>query len=99
MAMTRAIYLTLSVLIALTRPGYSQHKRERRTPAKTHVEYSLDTVMQRIDDMQETLNNISLFQQKHLDTNHLRDRLTDIVATLTGIQRSLDGGQTVEYKH
>jgi len=55
--------------------------------------------MQRIDDIQETLNNISLFQQKHLDTNHLRDRLTDIVATLTGIQRSLDGGQTVEYKH
>jgi len=95
----KAIVLTLFALIALTHPSYSQHKLERKIPVKTHVEYSLDTVMQRIDDMQETLNNISLFQQKHLDTTHLRDRLTGITATLTGIQQSLESGQTVEYKH
>jgi potassium efflux system protein len=75
-----------------------QKKKERKEPAKTHIEYSLDTVMQKIDDMYMTLNKINSFQQKHFDTANIRRQLVAIDSTLDLIRDNLSGNAVTEYK-
>src|SRR5580698_8621235 len=77
--------------------GHAQTK-EKKEPVKTHIEYSLDTVMQKIDDMYMTLNNINTFQQKHFDTASIRRQLGDIDSTLDLIRDNLTGNMVTEYK-
>src|ERR1700761_1369624 len=73
-------------------------KEEKKEPHKTHIEYSLDTVMQKIDDMYMTLNSINTFQQKHFDTANIRRQLGDIDSTLDLIRDNLTGNMVTEYK-
>ena len=75
-----------------------QKKKERKEPPKTHIEYSLDTVMQKIDDMYMTLNKINSFQQKHFDTANIRRQLVAIDSTLDLIRDNLSGNAVTEYK-
>jgi potassium efflux system protein len=75
-----------------------QKKKERKEPAKTHIEYSLDTVMEKIDDMYMTLNKINSFQQKHFDTASIRRQLVGIDSTLDLIRDNLAGNSVTEYK-
>lgn len=90
----------LLLCIFLLTPGLLVHaqahkgKKER----KTHLEYSLDTVMQKIDDMYTTLNSINSFQLKHFDTANIRRQLVDIDSTLDLIRDNLTGNMVTEYK-
>jgi potassium-dependent mechanosensitive channel len=77
-------------------PGQTHHPKKE--PAKTHIEYSLDTVMQKIDDMYMTLNKINSFQQKHFDTANIRRQLVAIDSTLDLIRDNLTGNSVTEYK-
>ena len=65
---------------------------------KTHVEYSLDTVMQRLDDMHFTLNSINNFQNKGFDTVEVRRQLEEIISTLALIRSDMEGNALPEYK-
>jgi small-conductance mechanosensitive channel len=81
--------------------GLTVHGQKRRTETekhKSHLEYSLDTVMQRIDDLYETLNNINTFQQKRFDTADIRHQLTRITTTLDRIRDDLTSNTVTEYK-
>src|ERR1700759_1574395 len=76
----------------------SHKEDDKKEPRKTHIEYSLDTVMQKIDDMYMTLNSINTFQQKHFDTANIRRQLGDIDSTLDLIRDNLTGNMVTEYK-
>jgi small-conductance mechanosensitive channel len=75
-----------------------QKRKTEREPPKSHLEYSLDTVMQKIDDLYETLNNINTFQQRHFDTANIRRQLTGITTTLDRIRDGLSFSTVTEYK-
>jgi potassium-dependent mechanosensitive channel len=77
--------------------GQARPRKEQRVE-KTHIEYSLDTVMQRIDDMHQTLNDINAFREKGLDTAELRSQLPGINNTLTLVRSTVSGGMMLEYK-
>ena len=80
--------------------GYAQTRKEKekKAPPKTHIEYSLDTVMGKIDDMYMTLNSINSFQLRHFDTAGIRRELGDIDSTLGLIRDNLTGNMVTEYK-
>ena len=81
--------------------GSTAHAQKHRTAKeehKSHIEYSLDTVMQKIDDLYETLNNINIFQQKHFDTADIRRELSGINTTLDRIRDNLTSNTVTEYK-
>jgi potassium-dependent mechanosensitive channel len=80
--------------------GHAQtHKeKEKKAAPKTHIEYSLDTVMQKIDDMYVTLNSINSFEIRHFDTASIRRQLVGIVATLDLIRDNLTSNTVTEYK-
>jgi potassium-dependent mechanosensitive channel len=77
---------------------HAQDAKEKKAPAKSHIELSLDTVMQKIDDMYMTLNSINSFQQEHFDTSNIRNQLSDINNTLDIIRNNLTGKMVREYK-
>jgi small-conductance mechanosensitive channel len=79
-------------------PGHTQTRKEKKQPRKTHIEYSLDTVMQKIDDMYTTLNSINSFQLRHFDTANIRHQLRDVDSTLDLIRDNLTGNMVTEYK-
>ena len=90
----------LLLCIFLLTPGlfvYAQTHKEKKAH-KTHLEYSLDTVMQKIDDMYTTLNSINSFRLKHFDTANIRRQLGDIDSTLDLIRDNLTGNMVTEYK-
>jgi potassium efflux system protein len=78
--------------------GHTQTHKDKKEAPKTHIEYSLDTVMQKIDDMYMTLNSINSFQLRHFDTAGIRRQLTEIDATLGLIRDNLTGNMVTEYK-
>src|SRR5580698_1758856 len=78
--------------------GHAQTHKDKKEAPKTHIEYSLDTVMQKIDDMYMTLNSINSFELRHFDTAGIRRQLTDIDATLGLIRDNLTGNMVTEYK-
>jgi potassium efflux system protein len=80
--------------------GHAQtnKEKEKKEPPKTHIEYSLDTVMQKIDDMYVTLNSINSFQLRHFDTASIRRQLVGIGTTLDLIRDNLTGNTVTEYK-
>jgi len=84
--------------LILTLAAHAQTRKEKKAPHKTHIEYSLDTVMQKIDDMYSTLNSINSFQLKHFDTANIRVQLRDIDSTLDLIRDNLTGNMVTEYK-
>jgi small-conductance mechanosensitive channel len=76
----------------------AQKKKHHIEVPKTRVEYSLDTVVQRLDDMHKTLNSIEQFQTKNFDTVRVRKQLGEFVKSLAVIQDGMYGGQLPEYK-
>jgi hypothetical protein len=78
--------------------AHGQTHRVDREPHKSHIDYSLDTVMQKIDDLYATLNSINSFQQKHFDTADIRRRLSGIITTLHLISDNLASNTVTEYK-
>jgi potassium-dependent mechanosensitive channel len=93
----RSLALGIFFLVGwLSSAGQAHHAKKE--PSKTHIEYSLDTVMQKIDDMYMTLNNINSFQQKHFDTANIRRQLLAIDTTLDLIRDNLTGNVVTEYK-
>lgn len=78
--------------------AYGQAKRPDKDPHKSHIDYSLDTVMQKIDDLYATLNSINTFQQRHFDTAAIRRQLAGINATLDLIRDNLASNAVTEYK-
>ncbi len=95
--MTRRLLLCIYLLTA-SLGSWAQTHKEKKEPTKTHIEYSLDTVMGKIDDMYMTLNSINTFQQKHFDTANIRRQLGDIDSTLDLIRDNLTGNMVTEYK-
>lgn len=78
--------------------SHAQTHPQKKPALKTHIEYSLDTVMQKIDDMYATLNKINTFQIKHFDTVAIRRQLGSIDTTLSLIRENLTGNTVTEYK-
>ena len=95
--MIRRLLLCIYLLTAAL-ASWAQSHKEKKEPTKTHIEYSLDTVMQKIDDMYMTLNSINTFQQKHFDTANIRHQLGAIDSTLDLIRDNLTGNMVTEYK-
>lgn len=77
---------------------HAQDATGKKAPAKSHIELSLDTVMQKIDNMYITLNSINSFQQEHFDTSNIRHQLRAINYTLDLIRSNLTGNMVREYK-
>lgn len=90
--------VAIAFCLLATGAAHGQKRRSAKEPHKSHLEYSLDTVMQRIDDLYETLNNINLFQQRRFDTASIRRQLTGISATLDRIREDLTNNTVTEYK-
>src|ERR1700760_839347 len=95
--MIRRLQLCISLLTFGLVSQSQTHHTAKEAP-KTHIEYSLDTVMQKIDDMYMTLNSINSFQQKRFDTANIRRQLSDIDSTLDLIRDNLTGNMVTEYK-
>lgn len=73
--------------------GYAQikHKEPAKAPvaAKTRIEFSLDTIVQRLDNMHLTLNRINDFQDHGFDTRQVEKELPEIVANLQTISNTV----------
>jgi potassium efflux system protein len=94
-------HLRLLLCIFLLTAGPASQAQTHHTAKerpRSHLEVSLDTVMQKIDDMYTTLNSINSFQLKHFDTANIRRRLVDIDSTLDLIRYNLTGNMVTEYK-
>jgi potassium-dependent mechanosensitive channel len=91
------IALIVTLLLAAT-SAHAQHRREPKKQEKSQIELSLDTVMGRIDDVQQTLTSITSFREKNLDTADFRDQVARINHTLDIIRHSLSGNKVLEYK-
>ncbi len=77
---------------ALWLTGYSQkkHKETPKPPAvKTRIEFSLDTIVQRLDNMHLTLNRINDFQDHGFDTRQVEKQLPEIVDNLQTISNTV----------
>lgn len=85
--------LLLQVSVVGVCPGQRVKK-----PKKTPIEYSLDTVVQRLDNLYLTLNSINDFQSKGLDTARTRKELRQMTASLRLIREDLDAEPVPEYK-
>ncbi|HVS96093.1 MAG TPA: mechanosensitive ion channel domain-containing protein [Puia sp.] len=95
----KAVCTLVTALFLLAVPAaHGQNHRPKKEVHKSHIEYSLDTVMQKIDDLYETLNNINTFQQKHFDTANIRRQLSRITITLERIREDLALNSVTEYK-
>jgi len=86
----------LFVLLAVSIAATAQKKK--LVVPKTRVEYSLDTIMQRLDNMHQTLNNINNFQNKSFDTNRVKRELSTFNGTLAVIRSAMTGYNLPEYK-
>jgi small-conductance mechanosensitive channel len=89
--------LVLLQVPALWCLGQSRAHKKKPAP-KTHLEYSLDTVMQKLNDLHVTLNRINDFQNRNFDTVSVRKQLPRISSTLNEIQNNLEGNTVLEYK-
>jgi potassium-dependent mechanosensitive channel len=75
-----------------------QEKKEaakKEASGKTQIEYSLDTVMQRLDNMHLTLNRINDFSGQYFDTRNVEEQLPDIQNNLQIIQSNLSLENTI----
>ncbi|HEV9036852.1 MAG TPA: mechanosensitive ion channel domain-containing protein [Puia sp.] len=93
-----ACTLTIALFLLAGTAANGQGHHAKKEEHKSHIEYSLDTVMQKIDDLYETLNNINIFQQKHFDTANIRHQLSGINTTLDRIRDNLVSNAVTEYK-
>src|SRR5579872_4226444 len=87
-----------SLLAAIPAPAQTQPRHEKKIQDKSQIELSLDTVMRRINDMQQTLTSITSFREKNLDTADLRRQVLRITQTLDVIRNSLSANKVLEYK-
>ena len=92
-------------LFMITEIGRAQSKEERKkkestakekkeaakeeTPGKTQIEYSLDSVMERLDNMHLTLNRINDFSGQDFNTRKVEAQLPQIQANLQVISDNL----------
>lgn len=95
----RAVCIIAFTLYLFAGPAaHGQDRRRDRKTTRTHLEYSLDTVMQKIDDLYQTLNSINTFQEKRFDTADIRRQLSGITTTLDRIRDNLASNAVAEYK-
>jgi len=77
---------------------FAQRSSKKKTETKTHIEYSLDTVMMRLNNMHLTLNRVLDFQDKGFDTRTVERQLPEINRTIELIRTDLAGNTVLEYK-
>lgn len=65
---------------------------------KPKVEYSLDTLLLRLDDMRQRIDSVSTFQEKNFDTTHIRQEVRTLTLRLSQIGKRLESYQVPEYK-
>jgi potassium efflux system protein len=93
----RLIFLLLFQAWCLTGHTQKRHKAETKSPVtvKTRIEFSLDTIVQRLDNMHLTLNRINDFQDHGFDTRQVEKQLPAIVANLQTISSSISLNNSV----
>jgi potassium efflux system protein len=72
-----------------------KEKSKTENSSKTHIEYSLDTIVQRLDNMHLTLNRINDFQGHGFDTRKVERQLPGIRDNLNMISANLSLNNTV----
>jgi len=93
------IILLVTVICSVGYTGlFAQHSGKKKTETKTHIEYSLDTVMLRLNNMHLTLNRVIDFQDKGFDTHRVERQLPEINRTIELIRTDLAGNTVLEYK-
>jgi potassium-dependent mechanosensitive channel len=98
--------LTVFLLARQTLPAQEQRKRERETAKekdaaektvqpKSRLEYSLDTITDRLDNLHLTLNRINNFTSLGFSTRNVEQQLPEIRANLQTISDNLSLSGTV----
>ncbi|HVW61744.1 MAG TPA: hypothetical protein VHC48_16945, partial [Puia sp.] len=90
--------LVTTVLLTWCTGLPAQPGAKKKDRPKTHIEYSLDTVMMRLDNMHLTLNRINDFQDRGFDTRKVERQLPEINRTVELIRADLAGSTVLEYK-
>jgi potassium efflux system protein len=98
------IAILLAGIFVFSGPAHAQSKASRakgrenaktENSGKTHIEYSLDTIVQRLDNMHLTLNRINDFQGHGFDTRKVESQLPVIRNNLNMISANLSLNNTV----
>ena len=96
------ILFTLSLLLPAVVLNAQQKEEKgekeavkKEASGKTQIEYSLDTVMQRLDNMHLTLNRINDFSGQYFDTHKVEEQLPEIQNNLQIIQSNLSAENTI----
>jgi potassium efflux system protein len=98
--------LTVFLLAGRTLPAQAQRKREKETAKekesgdknaqpKSHLEYSLDTITDRLDNLHLTLNRINDFTSLGFSTKNVEQQLPEIRTNLQTISENLSLSGTV----
>jgi potassium efflux system protein len=84
-------YAVIVIFGSWVSPALSQSKAEQPPPVREQspIEYSRDTVMQRLDNAHVLLNRINIFMDDELDTRKIERQLPAINGTLNIISNSL----------
>ena len=98
--------LTVFLLAGQALPAQEQRKKEKETakekvpaeknaPPKSHLEYSLDTITDRLDNLHLTLNRINNFTSLGFSTKNVEQQLPQIRTNLQTISENLSLSGTV----
>jgi len=93
----KVLYLLLALLLQVSVIAVCDAQRSKK-PKKTPIEYSLDTVVERLDNLYVTLSSINDFQSKGLDTAKGRKELRQMTGSLRLIREDLESEPVPEYK-
>ncbi len=87
----RIIFILMVQASAFTAFSQKKHTVSAKPPAeaKTRIEFSLDTIVQRLDNMHLTLNRINDFQDHGFNTRQVEKQLPEIVANLQTISNTV----------
>ncbi len=88
---SRLIFFLLAQALGSAAYAQKKHKEATKPPAeaKTRIEFSLDTIVQRLDNMHLTLNRINDFQDHGFDTRQVEKQLPAIVVNLQTISNTV----------
>jgi potassium-dependent mechanosensitive channel len=106
MQMKNAITVLLILLIGAIGKTSAQKKTVKEktthkivTPPKSRLEYSLDTITSRLDNMHLTLNSINHFSIAGFDTKKVESQLPEIQTTIKTISENLNLNNSIpEFK-
>src|SRR6202012_1001270 len=98
--------LLLFLLAVPVIAAQAQHKKENdkepsktATPQKSHLEYSLDTITNRLDDLHLTLNRINDFTSLGFNTKGVEQELPELGSNIQSISENLSlSGSVPDFK-